>query len=327
MISPGSTDAERTRLLSAALKARSVRSFGFLDGSCLTGVLHGLPADIQKSYGLSFARGALVAALPYDTTGSPAGSRDPDYFRDEEGRPLAALGWFARAHWYRELADILTAVSRIPDLAISDPRRMFRIAVNSRLPEKALAVAAGIGSVGRNTLILDRREGPGCVLGVLLLPFEPEVPEGARGPGFLSPDSAVPGAECGDCRECVRACPTGAVREEGGIDRSKCLQHWAGAEGPVPSRIAAVWRGSLYGCDLCLAACPRFRPGIRREASTGRLGRGMDPDRLLGSDDAEIRRLLRGTALGLSWLSPDSIRRNARLARDSWEINKKTAQI
>ncbi|NLJ47360.1 MAG: epoxyqueuosine reductase [Treponema sp.] len=319
MTSSGSPDPERTLLLSRALSDRGVPSFGFASGERLAEILRGVPAGVAESYGLASARGVLAAALHYDTTGRPAGALDTDYFRGDEGKPLAALGWFARAHWYRELAGILAAVSRIPGLASAGPPGAFRIAVNSRLPEKALAVAAGLGPLGRNTLVLERLAGPGCVLGVLLLPFEPDIPEGARDPGSRPSDPEVPGSECGDCRECVRACPTGAVREEGGIYRLRCLQHWAGSEGPVPERIAGSWRGSLYGCDLCLAACPRFRPDVPREASIGLLGRGLNPDRLLGAEDGEIRNLLRGTALGLSWLSPGLIRRNARLARDSWE--------
>lgn len=314
---PGGPDSALTRLLADALRERGVPSFGFLDGTRLAGVLRGVPAGVRESYGLGSARGALVAALHYDTTGSPAGSLDTDYFRDREGRPLAALGWFARAHWYRELADILAAAGRAAGLSAAGSRNFFRIAVNSRLPEKPLALSAGLGPVGRNTLVLERRAGPGCVLGVLILPFEPDLSAGAgaRDPG--SPVSGEPGAECGDCDECVRACPTGALRREGGIDRLRCLQHWAGAEGPVPPAIAGAWRGILYGCDLCLAACPRFRPGVERGASRGLLGRGLEPGAILAAPDSELRSGFRGTALGLSWLSPERIRRNARLALDS----------
>ncbi len=313
----GGPDDLLTRLLADALRSRGVPAFGFLGRALLSRVARDVPPSIAASYGLDAARGALVAALHYDTTGSPAGAMDADRFRDREGRPLASLGWFARAHWYRELADILAAASRSPGLAAAGPRKAFRIGVNSRLPEKALAVAAGLGPVGRNTLVLERTGGPGCVLGVLLLPFEP-VPSGelaGRDPG--SPVSGSPGAECGTCRECVRACPTGAVRGDGGIDRLRCIQYWAGAEGPVPPGIEEAWRGNLYGCDLCLAACPRFRPGVERGASAGVLGPGLDPDALLRAGDGEIRARFRGTALGLSWLSPGRIRRNARLARDS----------
>lgn len=323
----GGPDGTLTRLLSDALRSRGVPAFGYLDHSRLCRVVRDVSPRVAASYGLDAARGALVAALHYDTTGAPAGSMDADCFQDREGRPLASLGWFARAHWYRELADILASASRDPGLAAAAPRKAFRVGVNSRLPEKALAAAAGLGPVGRNTLVLERTGGPGCVLGVLLLPFEPdasgEYPRGnpeapvPGGPGSAPQDPLIPGSQCGDCYECVRACPTGAVRGDGGIDRLRCIQHWAGAEGPVPPEIADAWRGNLYGCDLCLAACPRFRPGVELGASRGVLGPGLDPEALLRAGDGELRERFRGTALGLSWLSPEMIRRNARLARDS----------
>lgn len=327
MNSDAKPDAVLTRILSEVLESRGILSFGFLDGSGLAGPLQRVAADIRESYGLDSARGALVAALHYDTTGEPAGSMDEDYFRSGEGGFLAALGWFARAHWYRELEEILASAVRAPGLSEAGPRRAYRRAVNSRLPEKALAVAAGLGPVGKNTLVLERRLGPGCVLGILILPFEPDLSQGTawRDPGI--PASGEPGSECGDCDECVRACPTGAVRGEGGIDRGRCLQHWAGAEGPVPADIAAAWRGGLYGCDLCLAACPLFRPGVEREASTGRLGRGLSPAGLLRAGDAELRERFRGTALGLSWLSPAILRRNARLAEESWNRKQRPGPV
>jgi len=315
---PEIPDRALTRILSDSLRALGVLSFGFLDGPRLARASRGIPARIAASYGLAQARGAAVTALHYDTTGSPAGAMDAEYFRDREGRRLASLGWFARDHWYRELAEILDSVSRAPGLGPAGPRAAFRIAVNSRLPEKTLAVAAGLGPVGKNTLILERRAGPGCVLGVLVLPFEPDPAEGTCPPATDLPDTDSPGSDCGTCDECVRACPTGAVLPGGGIVRALCIQHWASVEEPVPKEVAGRWRGNLYGCDLCLAACPRFKPGLERRAAAGRLGRGLEPAVLLEAGDDELRARFRGTALGLSWIRPSLLKRNALLAAASW---------
>ena len=313
MITPAHPFRNPTRILSAALREYGIHSFGFLDRAALDRTLQAVPARAAAAYGLDRAGGAVVAALPYDTTGRPAGDLDSDFFRDTLGRPLAALGWFARSHWYEELANLLRKTARTLGGEIGARRNAFRIAVNSRLPEKSFAAAAGLGPVGKNTLILERLAGPGCVLGVLVLPFEPDPAEGPAGP-----DPERPGSDCGDCDECVRACPTGAVLPGGGMLRERCLQNWASVEEPVPVHIAERWRGALYGCDLCLAACPRFRPGLERQTGLGNLGRGIEIGFLLEAEDAEIHARFRGTSLGLGWIRPALLKRNALLAASSW---------
>lgn len=300
-------------ILSEFLTSRGVISLGFLGRSDLVRLAEPISPKVAADYGLGRAQGALVAALPYDTTGFPAGATDPAPCRDTAGRLLGALGWFARSDWYGVLAGSLTDAAR--ELRKVGPwsRSDFRVAVNSRLPEKTFAVAAGLGPLGRNSLLLERSGGPGCVLGVLLLPFEP-----AADLRPVSAASGLPGSDCGECFECVRACPTGALDSESGFRRERCIQYWASTEGEVPREIADGWRGNLYGCDLCLAACPRFRPGVERAAELGRLGTGLALGQLLEARDEEIRERLRTTALGLAWLSPQLLKRNALLAAASY---------
>ena len=111
--------------------------------------------------------------------------------------------------------------------------------------EKAYAAAAGLGFLGRNTLLVSPRLGSFVFLGVVLTDADVE----ATGPG--------PVGGCGTCRACVDACPTGALDGQGGLDPNRCLAHWnAGARTPVPAMVASRLGGNLYGCDLCQDACP-----------------------------------------------------------------------
>lgn len=125
-----------------------------------------------------------------------------------------------------------------------DGLQSFRFCDDQHLPEVELAVQAGLGWRGRNTLLLTRG-GSAFHLGGLLLSLQ-------------VPSSPPPHRDhCGTCTACVDACPTQALTLDGRIDARSCLSHWniedrATAEG-VPASAAY---GEVYGCDLCQQACP-----------------------------------------------------------------------
>ena len=117
--------------------------------------------------------------------------------------------------------------------------------------EKAWAAAAGLGFVGRNTLLVTPRFGSFVFLGVVLTDLDVE------------PSAPVPDG-CGSCSACRDACPTGALGEERVLDASRCLAHLTvTARGPFPAELASSLRGHLYGCDVCQDACPWNRRAER----------------------------------------------------------------
>jgi epoxyqueuosine reductase len=120
--------------------------------------------------------------------------------------------------------------------------------------EKAYAAAAGLGFIGRNTLLVTPAHGSFVFLGVVLASLEVE------------PTGPFAGGGCGPCRACVGACPTGALADAGLLDPARCLAHLnASSREPIPPPLAPLLRGNLYGCDLCQDTCPwnarAARPG------------------------------------------------------------------
>lgn len=311
-------EAETIRsILSRAFDAAGLPIHGFVDRESLRRIAAILPAERRSKYGVDEAEGAVVAALPY----GEGPSEEPVWARAHPG-PRAALARFARANWYGELVSRLkeAAASARAELAAAGVRTgdagAWRCLANSGLPEKPLAVGANLGRIGRHGLVIVEGAGPACVLGVLLLPLDPApsaLPgDTAASTSFIPPER--PGSSCGSCRACVDACPTGALSVEGGYDRLRCLQHWSIIEGNLPPLVEAAWGRRLYGCDTCLEACPHFRldPGAATER--GLLGPGLPVSWLASAADAEIRSRLRGSALGMRWIPPAALRRNALLA-------------
>ncbi|MDR3144829.1 MAG: hypothetical protein LBU21_00975 [Treponema sp.] len=242
----------------------------------------------------------LVVALPYGNGEDRAGEQDAPVY-------AGYIAPFARRNYYRE------AVKRLKTLAAElrgrdGKKRDFRIFCNSRIPEKPLAVQCGLGAPGRNGLVVSPRGGSLFVIAALTLPMplESDGPE----PSF---------APCGDCDPrdppCKRACPTGAQRGDGTIDLRRCIQWYAsGKEERIPGEVARRWGRRLYGCSSCQDACPRNHPPIAgTETGEGPLPAWLDCRELLARSDGEIKARFKGTAMGLSWLGPAAIRRNAEM--------------
>jgi epoxyqueuosine reductase len=256
----------------------------------------------------NYRRGApslLVTALVYGNQGPPAAA---------EGEALIAP--FARRNYYREGVKRLRLLSRELRSRYGGQKSDFRVLCNSPIPEKPLAAASGLGFWGRNGLMLTAEAGSLFIIAAMTLPFalEGDVPEepgeGGGGPFPLC-------AGCGrENPPCAAACPTGAVRGDGTLALERCIQWYASGKGAaVPPEVAARWGKRLYGCTNCQDACVRNRrpiPGVLSQE--GPLPASFPAAELLALSDEEIKARFKGTALGLSWLGPEAIRRNARLA-------------
>jgi epoxyqueuosine reductase len=109
---------------------------------------------------------------------------------------------------------------------------------------------AGVGFYGKNTMLITREHGSWVVLGTLVTDVEVE------------PTSPLE-LDCGRCRLCIDACPTGALDEPGVLDANRCLSYWTQAPVPVPREYREDLGAMVYGCDICQDVCPWNR-GVER---------------------------------------------------------------
>ena len=83
---------------------------------------------------------------------------------------------------------------------------------------------AGVGFYGKNTMLITREHGSWVVLGTLVTDVE------------IEPTPPLD-LDCGRCRLCIDACPTGALDEPGVLDANRCLSYWTQAPAPVPDGV------------------------------------------------------------------------------------------
>jgi epoxyqueuosine reductase len=160
-----------------------------------------------------------------------------------EGR-LPRYAW--RDH-YAELREKLDALGR----RLGGRYRVL-VDANQHVDREG-ARRAGLGFYGKNTLLITPRHGSWVVLGALVTDVELEA-------------SAPLGLDCGSCRLCIDACPTGALDEPGVLDSTRCLSYWTQAPRAIPEPCLEELGASVYGCDICQDVCPWNRGVEKRRA-------------------------------------------------------------
>jgi epoxyqueuosine reductase len=304
---------EKRAIIQAALDAGFIRA-RILDtrnvrGGCESSAVHSAgavpPANDPAGNYRTDDPCLLVTALPYGQDEAPS-CRAPEL----------SIAPFVRRNYYREAVRRLQSLARDfrerygrEDSGYALKRR-YRVFCNSPVPEKPLAAACGLGVIGRNSLIITPEAGSLVIIAALTLPFPLE------GDGPLTGEDGAYCEKCGFPPPCMAACPTGAVRGDGVISLEKCVQWYASGGGEnVPPEVAANWGNRLYGCTACQDACAQNRRPVPAAACTeGPLPSSLNGGELLKLSDEALKARFRGSAMGLSWLSPSAIRRNIRTA-------------
>ncbi len=116
--------------------------------------------------------------------------------------------------------------------------------------ERYWAVKAGLGWIGRNTMVVNREIGSYFLIGVLLVDME-----------FDRYDTADSFNGCGECHRCIDSCKSRAITENKQIECDRCLSYITiehrGEYSEQQKGIINLWEGSsIFGCDTCLKACP-----------------------------------------------------------------------
>jgi epoxyqueuosine reductase len=176
------------------------------------------------------------------------------------------------------------------------------------VPERELARRAGLGWIGKNTMLIRPDAGSFFFIGTIFT----DLP--------LPPDPPFTADHCGSCTRCLDACPTGAFAEPHVLDATRCISYLTIEQrGPIPDALAGRMEGYAFGCDICNDVCPwnqRFaEPTPVAELRPQRSLAGVDETFFEAMDDGEFRRRYAGTPFERPGLA--GMRRNVRAALGS----------
>ena len=219
----------------------------------------------------------MVCAVYSKSSSGPAHPRPGKIARYARGQD------YHRVLWDR-LEELLSWVRK------QSPETRGRVVVDTApLLERDYARLAGLGWIGKNTMLINRKLGSFTVLGALLLDCE------------LVPDAPHVADHCGTCTRCLHACPTNAFPGPYQLDARRCISYWTiEHRGAIADEFADQLHGWVFGCDICQDVCP-----WNRKSPDGQLPELADrpqlaePDLIewLDRDDATWKSTLKGTSL------------------------------
>jgi epoxyqueuosine reductase len=138
------------------------------------------------------------------------------------------------------------------------------------LLERDLARRAGLGWIGKNSMLINPQSGSYFLLAEILLGLE------------LPPDDPFPSDHCGSCSRCLESCPTGCILPDRTLDSGRCISYLTiENKGQIPNALREQIGEWLFGCDVCQQVCPwnRFAREDGDPSFTARAG--VPPDNLV----------------------------------------------
>ncbi|HET7144563.1 MAG TPA: tRNA epoxyqueuosine(34) reductase QueG [Anaerolineales bacterium] len=111
--------------------------------------------------------------------------------------------------------------------------------------ERDLAQRAGLGWIGKNTLLINPKAGSTFFLAEILLGIE------------LEPDNPVTTDHCGTCTRCITACPTECILPNRTLDARRCISYLTiELKDDIPEELRPLMKDWIFGCDVCQQVCP-----------------------------------------------------------------------
>jgi len=309
--------------LTQRIKARAL-ALGF----DLVGVARVAPSDYADFYQAWLARGYAGEMLYLARPDAIAKRRDPRLIlREARSAVVVALNYYqglyespgggprgrvARYAWGDDYHDLmwarLDALAAFIEAQVARPVLHRRYVDTGPLLERELAVRAGLGWFGKNTMLINPALGSWLLLGELLLELE------------LVYDAPFGADHCGSCTRCIEACPSGCILPDRTLDASRCISYLTielrREELPLELRPAVGdW---IFGCDVCQEVCPWNRFARPSEEPAFQPRPGMPApllSELLALQEKDFSRRFKGSPIKRAkWRG---LQRNAGVALDN----------
>ena len=238
------------------------------------------------------ARSVIVTGTIYNTGHALAGPSD------------AVIARYALGDDYHDVLkarlDALLAWMRAESPAPFDARAYVD---TGPVQERVYAQYAGLGWIGKNTCLINAEHGSWLFLAEIITTLD------------LQPDTQAL-EQCGSCRRCLDACPTGALIDAGVLDSTRCISYLTiELRTAIPEQYRPALNNHVYGCDICQEVCPYNLPASASSDSAWQARDGLSLPRLVDlwrRSDTELRTLLKGSAMTRAKLT--GLRRNLAVA-------------
>lgn len=271
----------------AAQPARLQKLHEWLDAGMAANMLYidqRRAAYQHPTHVLDGCKSLLMLGLPYLT--SPA--QKPPLVAEKPGQGLIARYAQGDVDYHDVIHGKLKELKAW--LQAAEPEAVIRGVVDTApLLEREFAELAGLGWVGKNTLLLNPRWGSYFFLAALLTDLE------------LTPDASFDNGHCGTCTACLTHCPTNAFPAPYVLDANRCLSYLTiEHREPLADDLAEQLGDWVFGCDICQEVCPWNRKAHHSEEPTfapeAELAE-LDLLQLLAMDEQAFREHFRQTPL------------------------------
>lgn len=249
---------------------------------------------------LPSARSVIVVALNY---GQPTPPKPDPGAPGPRGR-VAMYAWGEDYHVVvREKLESLVARMREQ---LAEPFEAKVCVDTSAIIERELAAMAGVGWIGKNTMVLHPSLGSYFFLGAIITDLA------------LTPDAPEPD-HCGTCTRCLEACPTQAFPQPYIMDARRCISYLTiEHRGEIEPELAAKMGDWVFGCDVCQEVCPYNRE-VRQTAEPRFVPPSADAawpvlEDIAAWDEAAYRRATDGKAMDRAKL--EMWKRNSRIVEE-----------
>ncbi|MBI1870912.1 MAG: tRNA epoxyqueuosine(34) reductase QueG [Chlamydiae bacterium] len=191
---------------------------------------------------LSGAKSMICCALNYYTG-------EKSKVKNQEMGKISNYGWGKDYH--KVVLTKLEEVEKFIHESISPIAKTKSYVDTGPILERSYAQRAGLGWIGKNTLLIHPQKGSFLFLGEILTDLE------------LVYDAPFNFNHCGTCKRCLDACPTQAFKGPGVLDARACISYWTlEHRGVIPPEQRSGMGDHLAGCDICQEVCPWNRDPI-----------------------------------------------------------------
>ena len=203
----------------------------------------------------------LVLATPYSPP-LPAADRAASCSEAEGGLGVRDEGEVASYAWGDDYHDVLPA--RMKELVhfieeqVGGPIKNRYYTDTGPILERDLAQRAGIGWIGKNTCLINPKQGSYFLLSEIFLDLA------------LEPDPPFVTDHCGTCTRCITACPTQCILPNRTIDARRCISYLTiELKEDIPDDLRPLMGNWIFGCDVCQMVCPWNRFAVEGDAAFG----------------------------------------------------------